>query len=50
VPRAHEAARQGFSYNVAADGRRFVVVRTLIRPGRHAVVVENWLSKVRVGR
>ena len=38
-----------FSY-VAADGRRFVVVRTITRPERHAVVVENWLAKARAGR
>ena len=43
-------AAQGFSYDVAADGRRFVVVRTLSRPERHAVVVENWLAKARAGR
>ena len=41
---------QGWSYDVAADGRRFVLVRTLSRPERHAVVVENWLAKVRAGR
>jgi eukaryotic-like serine/threonine-protein kinase len=41
---------QGWSYDVAADGRRFVVVRTLSRPERHAVVVENWLARVRAGR
>jgi serine/threonine protein kinase len=40
----------GFSYDVAADGRRFVVVRTIKRPERHAVVVENWLAKVRAGK
>jgi hypothetical protein len=41
---------QGFGYDVSADGRRFVVVQTLTRPERHAVVVENWLAKVRAGR
>jgi Tol biopolymer transport system component len=41
---------RGFTYDVAADGRRFVVVRTLTRPERHAVVVENWLAKVRAGK
>jgi len=41
---------QGFGYDVAADGRRFVVVRTITRPERHAVVVENWLAKVRAGK
>jgi hypothetical protein len=40
----------GFSYDVAADARRFVVVRTITRPERHAVVVENWLAKARAGR
>ena len=44
------ARSEGFSYDVAADGRRFVVVRTLSRPERHAVVVENWLAKVAAGR
>ena len=43
-------ASQGFGYDVAADGRRFVVVRTITRPERHAVVVENWLTKAVVGR
>ena len=43
------AGSEGFGYDVAADGRRFVVVRTLSRPERHAVVVENWLAKVRAG-
>jgi hypothetical protein len=38
-------AAQGFGYDVAADGRRFVVVRTLTRPERHAVVVESWRAK-----
>jgi hypothetical protein len=32
----------GFSYDVAADARRFVVVRTITRPERHAVVVDKW--------
>jgi eukaryotic-like serine/threonine-protein kinase len=41
---------QGFGYDVAADGRRFVVVRTLSRPERHAVVVENWRAKARQGQ
>jgi dipeptidyl aminopeptidase/acylaminoacyl peptidase len=41
---------QGFGYDVAADGRRFVVVRTIARPERHAVVIENWLTKVRTGK
>jgi eukaryotic-like serine/threonine-protein kinase len=41
---------QGFGYDVAAGGRRFVVVRTITRPERHAVVVENWLAKARAGR
>ncbi len=40
----------GFAYDVTADGRRFVVVRTLTRPERHAVVIENWLAKVRAGK
>ena len=35
----------GLDYDVAADGRRFVVVQTLERPERHAVVIENWLAK-----
>jgi serine/threonine-protein kinase len=41
---------QGFGYDVAADGRRFVMVRTITRPERHAVVVENWLAKARAGK
>jgi len=41
---------QGFGYDVAADGRRFVVVQTLTRPERRAVVVENWLTKLQAGR
>ena len=44
------AGSEGFSYDVAADGQRFVVVRTLSRPERHAVVVENWLARVRAGQ
>jgi hypothetical protein len=41
---------QGLGYDVAADGRRFIMVRTLTRPERHAVVIENWLAKARAGR
>jgi Tol biopolymer transport system component len=41
---------QGFAYDVAADGRRFIVVRTIRRPERHAVVIENWVAKARAGR
>jgi eukaryotic-like serine/threonine-protein kinase len=41
---------QGFAYDVAADGRRFIVVRTITRPERHAVVIENWVAKARAGR
>ncbi|MBI1876399.1 MAG: PD40 domain-containing protein [Acidobacteria bacterium] len=43
------AAKVGASaidYDVAADGKRFVVVRTLKAPERHAVVVESWLARV----
>jgi hypothetical protein len=40
---------QGFGY-AAADGRRFVMVRTIARPERHGVVFENWLAKARAGR
>jgi hypothetical protein len=29
----------------AAEGRRFVVARTITRRERHAVLVENWLTK-----
>jgi hypothetical protein len=41
---------QGFGYDAATDGRRFVVVRTLSRPERHAVVIENWRAKARQGQ
>ena len=41
---------QGFGYDVDADGRRFIVVRTITRPERHGVVIENWLAKARAGR
>ena len=41
---------EGFGYDVAADGRRFLVVRTITWPERHAVVIENWLAKVRAGK
>jgi Tol biopolymer transport system component/tRNA A-37 threonylcarbamoyl transferase component Bud32 len=40
---------QGFGYDVAADGR-FVVVRTLTRPERHGVVVEDWIANVKAAR
>jgi hypothetical protein len=33
-------------YDVTADSKRFVVVRTLKAPERHAVVVDNWLARV----
>jgi hypothetical protein len=41
-------SREGFGYDVAKDGR-FVVVRTIKRPERHAVVVENWVAKAKAG-
>jgi Tol biopolymer transport system component len=44
-----DGGSRGFNYDVAADGRRFVVVRTIARPERHAVVIENWLAKARAG-
>ena len=43
------AAKIGTSsigYDVAADGKRFVVVRTLAPRERRAVVVENWISRL----
>jgi hypothetical protein len=36
--------------DVATDGRRFVAVKAITRPERHALVIENWLAKVRAGR
>ncbi len=33
-------------YDAAADGKRFVVVRTLAPRERRAVVVENWVSRL----
>jgi hypothetical protein len=45
-----DGGARGFNYDVAADGRRFVVVRTITRPERHAVVIENWLGKARAGK
>ena len=41
---------QGFGYDVAADGRRLIVVRTITRPVRHAVVIENWVAKANAAR
>jgi serine/threonine protein kinase len=50
VPQAlFTAAKIGAStidYDVAADGKRFVVVRTLAPRERRAVVVENWVSRL----
>ena len=50
VPKAlFTAAKVGAAtivYDVAADSKRFVVVRTLKAPERHAVVVDNWLARV----
>jgi hypothetical protein len=42
-------AAQGFGYDVAADGRRLIVVRIISRPVRQAVVIENWLAKATAG-
>ena len=33
-------------YDATADGKRFVVVRTLAPRERRAVVVENWISRL----
>ena len=55
VPRAlFTAAKVGVDgaqgYDVDADGRRFIMVRTITRPERHGVVIENSLATVRAGR
>jgi hypothetical protein len=54
VPKAlFTAAKVGaatIDYDVAADGQRFVLVRTLKAPERHAVVVENWQARLEAKR
>jgi Tol biopolymer transport system component len=37
---------QTIDYAPAADGKRFVIVRTLTKRARRAVIVEHWLSRL----
>ncbi len=43
---AAKIGADAIDYDVAKDGKRFVVVRTLTRRERRAVVVENWVSRL----